>query len=92
MRLIDIYTFIRSRTDCGDRFDIVSWGMSAGEFCFNEHAPDYQIDYHDVKKLRPGAIDIGFSNSNDGNCNDGGGSIFITGRCPYGTECAADRL
>ena len=76
------------RNDCGDRSDIVSWGISAADFCFNEHFQDYNVRYHDNADLRPAAVDIGFLNSGDGNCNDGGGSIFIIGRCPLGTDTA----
>ena len=83
----------RSRTDCGDRPDIVSWGWSASNLCIQEH---WHVEdggrVNRMSTLNTNWVyrfqEVGHYMGNDGNCNDGGASMFFQGRCPYGAECA----
>lgn len=83
------------RSDCGDRPDIVSWGWSASNMCFQEHW--HFEDAAQVNRFWAGSTDSKFVHrfqeaghymGHDGNCNDGGASLHFQGRCPFGAECA----
>jgi hypothetical protein len=58
------------RTDCGDRADIVSWGLSAADVCCVEHRWD-DDHFHQSDQIAE-SLAQGFPLSKDGNCNDAG--------------------
>ena len=72
------------RSDCGDRSDVVVWGWSAADVCFIEHRM-----WHEpfaMSSTLDSWMAQGYDLRSDNNCNDGGASIYIGPRCPYGAE------
>ena len=57
---------VHSRSDCGDRYDIVVWGYSAADICFQEHR--YWGDRFSTEPQLHWSLTQGFALYKDGNC------------------------
>lgn len=69
---------------CACRYDIVVWGWSQVDLCFQEHR--YRGDRFATEPILTNRLTQGHNLNDDQNCNDGGASIFIPPRCPFGAE------